>query len=41
MICVESFYNLFCCGGENIGIIVGGDSWVRGVLFGFVFTVEW
>lgn len=31
--CVESFYNLFCCEGENnIGAITGGDYWVRGVL---------
>lgn len=32
--CVESFYNLFCCEGENnIGAITGRDYWVRGVLF--------
>lgn len=42
MICVESFYNLFCCEGENnTGVIVGGNSWVSGVLFGFVFAVDW
>lgn len=32
--CVESFYNLFCCEGENnIGAITGRDYYVRDVLF--------
>lgn len=39
--CVESFYNLFCCEKENnIGAITGGDYWVRGVLFLFFFKLN-